>query len=245
MTLNVSPSGIRVTAERHAAVSELLVNATCMADVTAAFGYLALHFGFRYFILSKRPSDTDRQLLPLVVATSTPLEILEEFDADRLLNTASFSRMLNAARLPVCLNIPGPHLCPPTMIELMVRHSASTLAAIPLRSADGGHYMMALSGDRPLLTLSELNELGMLTLRAFSLYERTKHSGEGGVTTLTNRETEVLRWASLGKTSVEIGQILTLSDHTVTSHLNSTIRKLDCVNRAQAVAKGLRLGLIE
>ena len=48
-----------------------------------------------------------------------------------------------------------------------------------------------------------------------------------------------------GKTSVEIAEILTLSEHTINHYLNRATKKLDAVNRTQAVAKALRLGLIK
>ena len=62
--------------------------------------------------------------------------------------------------------------------------------------------------------------------------------------TLTKREIEVIRWTSHGKTSSEIGQILSLSDHTINAYLNNAIKKLDCVNRTQLVAKAIRLKVI-
>ncbi|MNL83451.1 Regulatory protein SdiA [compost metagenome] len=54
----------------------------------------------------------------------------------------------------------------------------------------------------------------------------------------------MVRWTAQGKTSAEIGQILTLSDHTVNAYMTNAIKKLDCVNRTQLVAKAIRLKLI-
>ena len=42
-----------------------------------------------------------------------------------------------------------------------------------------------------------------------------------------------------------IAEILTLSEHTVNHYLNRATKKLDTVNRTQAVAKALRIGLIK
>lgn len=66
-----------------------------------------------------------------------------------------------------------------------------------------------------------------------------------GVTVgLTTRESEVLKWASIGKTCWEIGKILRISERTVKFHLGNTFAKLNVVNRSQAVAKALGLGLL-
>nr|WP_272212541.1 helix-turn-helix transcriptional regulator [Marinicella sp. W31]MDC2878456.1 helix-turn-helix transcriptional regulator [Marinicella sp. W31] len=62
---------------------------------------------------------------------------------------------------------------------------------------------------------------------------------------MSAREMEVVGWTAEGKTSHEIGSILGLSDHTVNAYLANAIRKLDCVNRTQLVAKTIRLNLID
>lgn len=61
---------------------------------------------------------------------------------------------------------------------------------------------------------------------------------------LTPRELECLRWTFTGKTAWEVAHILGISEATAARHLNSATRKLDCVNKHQAVLKALRLGLI-
>lgn len=62
---------------------------------------------------------------------------------------------------------------------------------------------------------------------------------------ITVREQSCLAWTAEGKTSEEIGIILDLSPHTVNHYLGSAARKLGATNRMHAVAKALRLGLIE
>lgn len=62
---------------------------------------------------------------------------------------------------------------------------------------------------------------------------------------ITVREQSCLAWTAEGKTSEEIGIILSLSPHTVNHYLGSAARKLGATNRMHAVAKALRMGLIE
>jgi DNA-binding CsgD family transcriptional regulator len=62
---------------------------------------------------------------------------------------------------------------------------------------------------------------------------------------LSDRERQCLVWTSAGKTSLEIGTILGLSEHTVNQYIASSSQKLGAVNRAHAVAKAMRRGLIE
>lgn len=54
---------------------------------------------------------------------------------------------------------------------------------------------------------------------------------------LSERELEIMRWVCRGKTNGEIAQIVDISFFTVKNHLQRIFRKLDVLNRAQAVAK--------
>lgn len=56
---------------------------------------------------------------------------------------------------------------------------------------------------------------------------------------LTAREKEILGWIYLGKSNYEVGMILKISPLTVKNHVQKILRKLDVVNRTQAVGKAL------
>jgi DNA-binding CsgD family transcriptional regulator len=62
---------------------------------------------------------------------------------------------------------------------------------------------------------------------------------------VTVRERECLRWCAEGKTSEEIGIILSLSTHTVNHYLISATKKLNAVNRVHAITTAIRLGLLD
>lgn len=61
---------------------------------------------------------------------------------------------------------------------------------------------------------------------------------------LSRRETEVLRLLADGLASKEIGYRLGISEHTVKFHVNSILTRLNASSRAEAVAIGIRRGLI-
>ena len=62
---------------------------------------------------------------------------------------------------------------------------------------------------------------------------------------ITAREQEILRWVYFGKSNFEIGAILDISPLTVKNHVQKILRKLDVVNRAQAVGKALELRILK
>lgn len=69
------------------------------------------------------------------------------------------------------------------------------------------------------------------------LYEEPDPTDEQRLlATLTEREIEVLRWMSLGKTNAAIGGILGLSEGTVRKHVQNLLAKLHRENRVAAVA---------
>lgn len=61
---------------------------------------------------------------------------------------------------------------------------------------------------------------------------------------LTARERECLLWTARGKTAWEIARIVGRSRGTVNFHLQSAMRKLDAVNKTQAVAIAVSAGLL-
>ena len=61
---------------------------------------------------------------------------------------------------------------------------------------------------------------------------------------LSNREREVLSLIGQGATNREIAQKLIISEHTVKSHIQSILNKLDVHNRQQAAVFAERAGLI-
>jgi len=62
---------------------------------------------------------------------------------------------------------------------------------------------------------------------------------------LTPRERECLQWVARGKTSWEIGRILTISEHGVVFHLRSVMRKFDVSSRHRAATLASEYGLLD
>lgn len=70
--------------------------------------------------------------------------------------------------------------------------------------------------------------------------------GQGGAhDLLTPREHEILGWIYQGKSNIEIGMILGISPLTVKNHVQKILRRLNVLNRAQAVGKALSLRILD
>ena len=66
--------------------------------------------------------------------------------------------------------------------------------------------------------------------------ETLESSPETEVSVLSEREAGIMKWVAMGKTNSEIGSILDVSTFTVKNHMQRIFKKLDVLNRAQAVS---------
>ena len=77
------------------------------------------------------------------------------------------------------------------------------------------------------------------SLKFMSLSRKAKIS-----ISVTPRELECLKWCAIGKSSWEIGQILSCSEATVNFHFSNIRRKFNTTSRQQAIVKAINMGLI-
>jgi LuxR family transcriptional regulator, quorum-sensing system regulator CviR len=73
---------------------------------------------------------------------------------------------------------------------------------------------------------------------------RVSSSSKNG-SSLTSKETEILKWIKQGKTTWDISTILGISERTVKFHVANILQKLDATTRAHAVAIALEQKLID
>ena len=73
---------------------------------------------------------------------------------------------------------------------------------------------------------------------------RARQQPDGVLPALTERELQVLTGMGRGRSNAEIGKELYLSEDTVKTHARRLFRKLSAADRAHAVAKGFRWGLV-
>jgi DNA-binding CsgD family transcriptional regulator len=124
------------------------------------------------------------------------------------------------------------------------RFGYASVLACSLHDAHMNIYVLALSGDN--VDTTQVDKAA-LYFEAVEIVDRA--SGDsllqaGPREKLTAREIECLRWSAAGKSSEEIAIILSISSHTVISYLKSAMRKLEAVNRMQAVARAYRYRLL-
>jgi len=120
----------------------------------------------------------------------------------------------------------------PERLRAAILAAAAGLTAVPLewrdelRRATPGHHAGTDGKDSQLGDFVDADEDGDVR------------------ETLTGREAEVLEWMARGLSNREIGLRLGISEHTAKFHVASVLGKLGAHNRADAVRRGVRRGLV-
>jgi DNA-binding CsgD family transcriptional regulator len=140
--------------------------------------------------------------------------------------------------------------------EHMAACGLASGAAVAVHMPDGRHVTIGLdrrgelpqSSRRLTRLLGEMQLfLAHITESAFAIHEsihRPQAGAKSVIPKLTPRELEALGWTIDGKTAWEIGQIMGITERGAVKHLANATCKLGCVNKAQAVIRAVRVGLI-
>ncbi|WFR95940.1 helix-turn-helix transcriptional regulator [Rhizobium tumorigenes] len=204
----------------------------------------------RTFMVLNLPPTTSFALQSNTVVTNWPPELLTLYDQERLLVNSTVMRHLRNSTLPFCFDSSSPDMeredgKTKTIVGLLVRFRIPRGAYFPTHDASGLRGAVSFSGDREAFTLHEMRDLSYIAIHVFEQLGTIRNIDTRLTDPLTDREIGCLTWTAAGKTSAEIAEILGLSEHTVNHYLNRTTKKLDTVNRTQAVAKALRIGIIK
>lgn len=138
------------------------------------------------------------------------------------------------------------------MWEHQATHGYRTGVMLAIHLPDGRHFSLGVDRDRPLPASPRTMTRIVADLQLFAVHAQdaafrifappeSVSSADSG---LTPRELESLRWTMDGKTAWEVGVIMNITERTAVLHLQNAMRKLDCVNKHQAVLKALRMGFL-
>ena len=117
--------------------------------------------------------------------------------------------------------------------------------AFPVHAERGQCGLVVFIGPEIALVTEGMFDIHARCFSLFDAVARIRPGESGKFPSISKRELECLRLTANGYTSEEIARVLKLSVHTANQYLTNTAHKLDAVNRMHAVAKALRMGLIE
>lgn len=204
----------------------------------------------RAFMVLNLPPITSFDLQGSTVITSWPAELLAIYDQEALMVNSPVLRRLRTSTRPFLFDMTRSEWSrddgkSALVAGLFERFKMTRCGYFPTHEPSGLRGAVSFAGDREPFSPAEMRELSYIAIHVFDRLAEIRNLDTRITDTLTDREIDCLNWTAAGKTSAEIAEILTLSEHTVNHYLNRATKKLDTVNRTQAVAKALRIGLIK
>lgn len=203
----------------------------------------------RAFMVANLPPITSFELQSNSVINNWPAELLSIYDQEGLLPTSPPLRRLRSSTLPFVYDVASSPSRDENKSQLVIalfeRFRMTRFVYLPTHDASGIRGAVSFAGDRELFSSEEIKDLFYIAIHVFDRLAEIRSLDVRVIDALTDREIDCLNWTAAGKTSAEIAEILALSEHTVNHYLNRATKKLDTVNRTQAVAKALRVGLIK
>jgi LuxR family quorum-sensing system transcriptional regulator CciR len=117
---------------------------------------------------------------------------------------------------------------------------------VPIHGLNGEVFVTGIaSPHEDVDTKRSLTVAGILITQAYNRMMSIKYpQAPEPQTTLSSRESECLVWAARGKTSWEIGGILSISENTVNFHIKNAMTKLEASTRLMAILKATNQKLI-
>lgn len=207
-------------------------------------------FGFKFFMICTVPQFDTEKLSCASILSNLPSELLNKYDSASLLKYSIGIRRLRATTTPFQLTVEEwerdasrPQQAS-GYISMLREQEILQANYFPVHDADGTRATVIWMGRRADLPMSATMELQMIAIHIYNRLAEIGASWKDGGISLSEREIQCLSWTAAGKTSSEIAGILGLSEHTINHYLNHVGKKLDAVNRTQAVVKAMKKGYI-
>lgn len=219
-------------------------------DVFRALKRVTADFGWRAFMVMRMPRDLeDITLSSLSIICSWPAELVNRYDENSFLKRSPILARLKKSVTPFRFDmttIPENERHGPVekAVELFTSFNMTRGVYFPVHDVLGNRAAVVLSGDRDPAEINEMLQLSMISTLLYERISQLQYADEKPSEELSEREVECLILTSSGRTSAEISEILSVSEHSVNHYLNRAAKKLGTSNRTQAVAKALRIGLI-
>ena len=204
--------------------------------------------GLEKFQVMSVARESER-LTDLSLVNNWDAELLQVYDGEKLVTRSPIVQHLKSSVRPLefCLSeLPQDRSEKERTLTVTLFNDFNMPYGIclPVHDSKGNRGGVTFSAPRADFDKAGTFDLHLICTYAFDKLSSTSMDEETQRNPLSGRERDCLLWTAAGKTSSEIGTILDISDHTVNHYLTSAGKKLDAVNRVQAVAKAIRLGLI-
>lgn len=246
----------------HLDIYDKLLNASSQEQIFDFFNQQCLQLDYTCYFYSPLTNERgveklfkedrkivrDKELIKQDVFTTYPSSWVQRYQEARYIQSDPVLKRIAASNLPVFWDDAKhrKHI----VFDEARQHGLANGITVPVWGPTGERAVLSIATDiAPEKSQKHrMATAGTVLLTALHLHEAvertTAHASEPSIPRLTPREKECLQWAAHGKTSWEIGNILSISEWTVIFHMTKATKKLNAANRRQAVARALSLRLI-
>jgi LuxR family transcriptional regulator, quorum-sensing system regulator BjaR1 len=218
------------------------------AKVISTLARAVADFGLERFMIASIPAPTSR-FEPSIMLHNWPRGWFDRYMHQHYLAVDPVIRRLRSSTKPFCWSeAPYDPAREPDAHRVMMEATEFKLHAgftIPIFTLSGDQGGVTFGGESVELSVEDRAALHLIGIYA---HARTTELRYPKVRLprprLSPREAEVLKWCAAGRTSRDIGEILSISDTTVETYIALACRKLDALNRTHAVAEAIRQKLI-
>lgn len=235
-------------AERHWGLRALefvdaIEASTKQEDVTFRFEKVLKEYGFHAYVIGWLTISGD-QIKDQLFANGWPAEWAEIYVRDRLVEHDPLPRHGMQKVDPFeWIEAPYDPETQPQSKAVMERARDFRMnngLFVPIHAGQRTSGAVSLGGERPEFGPGVKPALYLMSLYAHSRLRSLLEGKPEPSEILTPREREVLQWTACGKSSWEIGVILSITERTVKFHLSGAMRKLGANSRTAAVVAALR-----
>ncbi|WP_293286978.1 LuxR family transcriptional regulator [Oricola sp.] len=246
MSQNVVP----LPADTESGFAERISACNTSYDILRLTREIAKSHGFDYFSIIRLPHSGETTLSSLSIISNWPPELVSAYDQLGLLENSPVMKALRQSTKPFLWRLEDVNRGRPDgrddeVTTLFAAHGFHRGIYVATQDPSGDRGAVSFSGSRDTPSEAELMELSYISNLIYEKVCEIKKSRPTEDQRLSARERECLHWTASGKTSNEIAVILNLSEHTVNHYLSAASQKLGAANRAHAVAKAFRAGLLD
>lgn len=223
----------------------------CETDLAECLRAIAQAYRFSHVAIVTIPSSDDAGAELKLVLSNWSREFRHAWERSGLSRFSLVLRALKADPAPLVWDIETLHGYDPddpdeTDAQVRLLLSAGCLSGgyFPVHGLTTFNGALSLAGDRPTLSDGEAHELHLAAFAVFGILAASRFEENKRKNPLSQRERDCLKLAMLGKTSSEVGTILSISEYTVSQYLASATKKLNASNRTHAVALAAQLGYL-
>lgn len=210
---------------------------------------LGRQHGFRHCLLARVPKADSPEFAANLIVCTWPDELRLAYEAAEVYAGSQLVARIKQSILPIYseenlfLGSAGSEARQPVAPHFQ-QVELGGLLIYSLYDRNQTQYILVFSGRQVAPERKEIAELQLSVMELLDAGVEAVVPRLGPKEKLSAREVECLRWSAAGKSSDEIAIILDISSHTVVSYLKSAMRKLEAVNRMQAVARACRYRLL-